>query len=716
MERVMELPAIARKPLSLSNAVRLFLVSSAALYLEIMLIRWLGTEVKIFAFFQNLALIVCYLGFGIGCLTSHKRGSLLQSLIATTSLVVMVCLPYPQWQKLLYVLSSMLSWTPDAALWGTLHPLQNSVYIELFIVSLAIVSLFLLLIAIAMIPLGRWVGYSIESAQNTVSFYSINLAGSLAGIWLFALLAAYWLPPAYWFSVAFLLIVISQPMNWRSILISSALLAVVLVSLHIHTGGEVYWSPYQKLTVTPQEDQQYLIDVNNEGYMTIANASPNVIAAHPDLARSYEDSSYDSPFRFMARPDRVLVVGSGAGNDIAAALRHGASHVDAVEIDPAIASIGKRLHPEHPYSSPKVHFIENDARNFMRKSKDRYNLILFGLLDSHTEFSGYSNVRVDNFVYTKESFQEARNLLTPGGTLVIKFEVRRPWTWMGQRFYSILSDVFEHPPVTYFVPEVGWLTGATVFIESNSALPPAIEPNAKDAAFLLSHKPDFPLTTVNAPVATTDDWPYIYHLSHSIPRTYFSVSIIIVLLALYMVSPFLKSRQSGSFVFFLLGGGFLLMETQMVSRLALYFGTTWMVNCVALSGILVVLILANFYVRFIQPRRLMIYDLALCVALLATYITPWDRIPGSGALIGMLICVAYCISLFLAGVIFTESLRRTQGNSKILGMNMLGAVAGGLLQNVSFLAGMKSLLLLAAGIYILTALFYAIRRTSPLAA
>jgi len=352
----------------------------------------------------------------------------------------------------------------------------------------------------------------------------------------------------------------------------------------------------------------------------------------------------------------------------------------------------------------------------MRKSKDRYNLILFGLLDSHTEFSGYSNVRVDNFVYTKESFQEARNLLTPGGTLVIKFEVRRPWTWMGQRFYSILSDVFEHPPVTYFVPEVGWLTGATVFIESNSALPPAIEPNAKDAAFLLSHKPDFPLTTVNAPVATTDDWPYIYHLSHSIPRTYFSVSIIIVLLALYMVSPFLKSRQSGSFVFFLLGGGFLLMETQMVSRLALYFGTTWMVNCVALSGILVVLILANFYVRFIQPRRLMIYDLALCVALLATYITPWDRIPGSGALIGMLICVAYCISLFLAGVIFTESLRRTQGNSKILGMNMLGAVAGGLLQNVSFLAGMKSLLLLAAGIYILTALFYAIRRTSPLAA
>jgi hypothetical protein len=62
-----------------SSIWRLFLVSSAALYLEIVLIRWLGTEVKIFAFFQNLTLIVCFLGFGVGCFSSSKRGSLLVS-------------------------------------------------------------------------------------------------------------------------------------------------------------------------------------------------------------------------------------------------------------------------------------------------------------------------------------------------------------------------------------------------------------------------------------------------------------------------------------------------------------------------------------------------------------------------------------------------------------------------------------------------------------
>ena len=109
---------------------------------------------------------------------------------------------------------------------------------------------------------------------------------------------------------------------------------------------------------------------------------------------------------------------SGAPASAAAALRHGASHVDAVEIDPLISTVGTRLHPEHPYSSPKVHLITNDARNYLRKCQDKYDVIIFGLLDSHTEFSGYSNMRVDNYVYTEESFRDARRLLNKDGILV----------------------------------------------------------------------------------------------------------------------------------------------------------------------------------------------------------------------------------------------------------------------------------------------------------
>ena len=101
-----------------STYQRLFLVSVATLYLEIVLIRWLGTEVRVFAFFQNLSLIACFLGFGLGCFSSKERGSVLPSLIATTVLVLIVNAPLQIWHNLLRGMSAALSLKPDAALWG----------------------------------------------------------------------------------------------------------------------------------------------------------------------------------------------------------------------------------------------------------------------------------------------------------------------------------------------------------------------------------------------------------------------------------------------------------------------------------------------------------------------------------------------------------------------------------------------------------------------
>src|ERR1039457_3009622 len=116
----------AHAPAQPSSMWRLLLISTATLYLEIVLIRWLGTEVKIFAFFQNLSLMVCFLGFGVGCFSSRKRGSLLPSLAATTALVAAVNLPFQPWRYFLRATSSVLSFTPDAALWGNALQLSRS--------------------------------------------------------------------------------------------------------------------------------------------------------------------------------------------------------------------------------------------------------------------------------------------------------------------------------------------------------------------------------------------------------------------------------------------------------------------------------------------------------------------------------------------------------------------------------------------------------------
>lgn len=45
----------------------LILVSVLGLFLELLLIRWISSEIRIFAYFKNFVLISCFLGFGLGC-------------------------------------------------------------------------------------------------------------------------------------------------------------------------------------------------------------------------------------------------------------------------------------------------------------------------------------------------------------------------------------------------------------------------------------------------------------------------------------------------------------------------------------------------------------------------------------------------------------------------------------------------------------------------
>jgi hypothetical protein len=70
-----------------------------------------------------------------------------------------------------------------------------------------------------------------------------------------------------------------------------------------------------------------------------------------------------------------------------------------------------------------------------------------------------------------------------------------------------------------------------------------------------------------------------------------------------------------------------------------------------------------------------------------------------------MLSAAYCVPLFFAGVIFAETFRRATDKSGAFGSNIIGAVAGGLAQNLSFVVGLKALLLLAAIFYILAGLF-----------
>src|SRR3989449_7824247 len=151
------------------------------------------------------------------------------------------------------------------------------------------------------------------------------------------------------------------------------------------------------------------------------------------------------------------------GNDVAAAIRNGAGHVTAVEIDPLILQLGEKLHFEKPYSSPLVQHVRDDARNYVQNSNDRFDLIVFSLLDSHTTNSHFTNIRIDNYVYTMEALQQTKRLLKADGILVVKFQVDTPW--IAGRLYGLLNTVFGRAPLQIDGDQpVFYSTGGRFFI------------------------------------------------------------------------------------------------------------------------------------------------------------------------------------------------------------------------------------------------------------
>ena len=709
----------------------LFLASALTLFVELALIRWVATEVRIFAYVKNLALLLCFLGFGVGCALARQRPRWRTAATALLGLIVIVRLPW-RGPEIMESLSQYLGAAQDVEIWAT-HAAHDTIG---FLLAVTVTAILLLLITYIFIPIGQTVSRQIELAPRPLYGYSWNLAGSLVGILGFFAVSWLALPPAVWFAIALLGMALLQSNRSNAISIGVAILPVALLLFDPSTPHHFdLWTPYQQIEVEDflfpnGELDRTLIRVNHTGYQIVNNLSADFLAHHPGILKEApEDNPYNLPFRFAPPNPSVLIVGSGTGNDVAAALRNRSRSVDAVEIDPKILEIGRLRHPEHPYDDPRVSAHLTDARAFMKRTTARYDLILFGLLDSHTQLSDYSNMRLDNFVYTEESFREARALLTPNGVMFIKFQVNHGF--VGQRLEEMLSRTFGKSPLIFFATS-SYTTSATCFVISPSArVETSLASDTRLRQLVEGQRRSFPPSpsevgasgagTTNSaavtPVAvTTDDWPYLYHQGHWIPGIFYLLSALVILLAalFYFQIPEARNRVPSLF-FFSMGAGFLLLETQVVSRLALYFGTTWQVNGIVIAAILSALLLANFVIERTGPRPAwprartrsltrVLTMTGILAGIAIAYLVPFSRIPGSAALIGSFAAIVFAIPVFFAGLLFASEFRSVASPAAALGANMLGAVVGGLLENLSLIIGMKALLVVAAVCYALAAL------------
>ncbi len=675
----------------------LFLASFLTLFFELLVIRYLSAEIRVFAYLKNLPLIASFLGIGIGMIVGRPPplltrlfpgiAAFLFLVIAYSGTLHITHVPFPS--ATYFIWENALSRASTMWFFGTISCLLACV-VAFFVV------------------LGGLVAQYICTAA-ALQAYAVNLAGSLTGITLFSLLAWWTTPPVVWLAAGLLLALPFLFRNWP------ALASFTLVLLAVSFSGDksrapeylrsinTFWSPYYRISLYEVKRPDgwsrpwaFWLIVNHDYHQGLLDLSPEFVSRFsnaPQIGSAFR--MYELPYRLADRPREVLVVGAGGGNDVAAALRHGVAHVDAVEIDPVIVAIGRRFHPERPYDSPIVTVHVNDARAFFKQAQRKYDLIVFGFLDSHTLISSYSSLRLESYVYTLESFREARRLLKPGGSLVLTFA--SGLTFVGQRLFATLTKAFDAPPRTFYTGSDGGM--GVAFVEGRARE----EGKVIDFLEVSGHLQNADMGSL----ITTDSWPFLYLAERQIPTPIAAVLVFFIaaaaLLVRRTVNTCLSSRRE-DLHFFLLGAGFMLLETKAVTELSLLFGATWTVNAVVIGAFLAMALLANaLVIRRPVGRPVSYVGLLAATALSSLFpyaslnAVPWaGRMFAAGAIAGL--------PAFFSGLVFSRSFRDSLRPPQALGLNLLGAMVGGALENTVMIAGMPVLGVLALLLYTFSAL------------
>jgi spermidine synthase len=686
----------------------LVLASILGLFLELLMIRWMSSEVRIFAFLKNYMLVSCFLGFGLGCFLCRKRINLIAMAAPLLSLVFLIQFPWQPLRALISALPSYLGVASEVNSMGIpAVPFSGLALLSLGAAIAITIPLFILNVMIFILP-GQIVGGYLERAPRGIFAYSVNILGSLGGILLFTLLCQYWQPPVVWFAIAGVLLILLvgrvAPLRWASIVTLG--LCIALFLLHPRGIGRQYWSPYQYLEISERVENgeviAYQLDTNHTWFQQVVNLSPEFVAAHPQFFSEVpsEWDAYNLPYHFYSSPPNVLVLGAGMGNDVAAAVRNGAEHIVAVEIDPLIQHLGRDYHFERPYSSPRVTPVVNDARSYIENSKERFDLIVYSLLDSHTNISNYSSVRIDNYVYTLEALEAARRSLKDDGILVLKFQAHT--AWIAGRLHGLLQKVFGQVPIDFYADASKYSSGGHFFIVGSAKHLKQALSSPELEAYVKSHSG----VEMQSARLTTDDWPYFYQHEPGLPLIIIIMSILLVVVTRLLIRNTGAAGQAINWHFFFLGAGFLLLEAQIVSRMALLFGTTWLVNSIVIAAILVLIVAVNFLVDSWPsiPVRFAYSGIGIC--LLVSYFLPLEKLFFQGFWVKALVAtLVLCSPVAFASIVFIRSFAEYKFSGRALGSNLLGALVGGMLESVSLWTGIRSLIILAAALYLLSFLF-----------
>jgi hypothetical protein len=658
----------------LTGRVRLMVASALMLFVQLALIRWSGANLIHLSYFSNLILLASFLGIGLGFLRARKPNDIGRFVPIGLLILVGFIMIFP---------AKIEGSSTDLIFFTEVRPTGLPTWVSL--------PLIFIVIAATMTGFGEITGRAFREFA-ALDAYRWDIIGSILGTLSFTLVAFLRAPSWVWPIVTLIALwaLYGLSMPWLS-RVAMVLVVGVLVAESLASG--VSWSPYYKVTtadyVDPNVGEFTTINVNGIPHQNVMDVQQR-LKAEPLYERPYQ-RAVNNPL------NNVLIVGAGTGTDVALALSKGAKHIDAVEIDPRIQQIGSQINPNKPYDDPRVDVHINDGRAYLSGNNDKYDLILFALPDSLTLVSGASQLRLESYLFTRESITAARDHLTEDGVFAMYNYYREPW--LVNRLAGTLDEVFGHQPCLDEFTAVQSL--AVIAVGKNA-------PNAVCAPGAVWDRAAVASAGQEIPPPAVDDRPFLYLKTPSIPSLYLIVIGLILGVSLLGVRIFggrLRNMRGYGDLFFM-GVAFLLLETRSITTFALLFGTTWLVNALVFTGVLLA-VLAAIEVTQRRKREIPrpVIVTALFVSLGIAFLIPNSALLGLSIPLRLVAAILLAFApVFFANLLFTSRFKNAANPTAAFAANLFGAMIGGCLEYLSLIMGYQWLLVVAAGMYLIAVL------------
>jgi spermidine synthase len=185
------------------------------------------------------------------------------------------------------------------------------------------------------------------------------------------------------------------------------------------------WTPVFRVDVVPRPSQRL------PGYMIAHDGLLGSFLPQwsGDLAAlvHFDTDSRSHPFRILPPNPAVAIIGAAGGHEILASLYFGARHVTAVELNPVTVSLLTTHYADYTgrmAEHPAVTLVNGEGRSFLRRTRDRYDLIWFVAPDSYAAMNAATAgafVLSESYLYTREAILESLAHLTDDGIVCVQF-------------------------------------------------------------------------------------------------------------------------------------------------------------------------------------------------------------------------------------------------------------------------------------------------------